>query len=226
MKLRTTGPDLSKGFTLIELLIVIAIILILIAIALPNFLDAQIRAKVASTRGGLRTIQFGYEAYFTDYKQYVTSHRFSFLNRRSPVNIDGSDMRLLTTPIPYIKSALPRDPFTNRDPYAGLGNNPESYFTAYGSWRGPDGSTMYAKSGPGPFGLVPVPFDSWMAWSSGPDNMAQTGGYRPEQIVILNEQKGLLNYSGTYSGVRYSPTNGTNSIGDIYVFGPGAIRKY
>ncbi len=34
------------GFTLIELLIVIAIILILIAIALPNFMEAQMRAKV------------------------------------------------------------------------------------------------------------------------------------------------------------------------------------
>ncbi|MBE7490114.1 prepilin-type N-terminal cleavage/methylation domain-containing protein [bacterium] len=35
-----------SGFTLIELLIVIAIILILISIALPNFLEAQLRAKV------------------------------------------------------------------------------------------------------------------------------------------------------------------------------------
>lgn len=40
-----------SGFTLIELLIVIAIILILIAIALPNFLDAQARAKVTKTEG-------------------------------------------------------------------------------------------------------------------------------------------------------------------------------
>ncbi|MBW7937580.1 MAG: prepilin-type N-terminal cleavage/methylation domain-containing protein, partial [Candidatus Omnitrophica bacterium] len=36
----------KAGFTLIELLIVIAIILILISIALPNFLEAQMRAKV------------------------------------------------------------------------------------------------------------------------------------------------------------------------------------
>jgi prepilin-type N-terminal cleavage/methylation domain-containing protein len=45
-----------KGFTLIELLIVIAIILILIAIALPNFLEAQIRARVTKANGELRSL--------------------------------------------------------------------------------------------------------------------------------------------------------------------------
>ena len=45
-----------KGFTLIELLIVIAIILILIAIALPNFLEAQIRARVTKANGEMRSL--------------------------------------------------------------------------------------------------------------------------------------------------------------------------
>src|SRR3990172_1409221 len=45
-----------KGFTLIELLIVIAIILILIAIALPNFLEAQIRARVTKAYGEMRSL--------------------------------------------------------------------------------------------------------------------------------------------------------------------------
>lgn len=203
------------GFTLIELLIVIAIILILIAIALPNFLEAQTRAKVTAARGGLRTIQIGFESYFIDYNQYPTSHRFSYLYGTNPPNIDGSDMRLLTTPIAYIKDELPRDPFTNTDPGAGLGTNLESYFVAYAAFRGADGSTKYADAGPGPYGRVPVKFDSWMAWSHGPDNVAQTGGYRPEQVVITNESLGLLNPG--YNGTRYSATNGTRSIGDIYV---------
>jgi len=47
----------SRGFTLIELLIVIAIILILIAIALPNFLEAQVRAKVTASRANMRSIE-------------------------------------------------------------------------------------------------------------------------------------------------------------------------
>ena len=47
----------NRGFTLIELLIVIAIILILIAIALPNFLEAQIRAKVTASRANMRSME-------------------------------------------------------------------------------------------------------------------------------------------------------------------------
>ena len=59
-----------KGFTLIELLIVVAIIAILAAIAIPNFLDAQIRSKVSRTRSDLRTIAIGLESYALDHNHY------------------------------------------------------------------------------------------------------------------------------------------------------------
>lgn len=58
-----------KGFTLIELLIVIAIILILISIALPNFLEAQVRAKVANTMGELRSLETALISYGLDHKR-------------------------------------------------------------------------------------------------------------------------------------------------------------
>ena len=60
----------SKGFTLIELLIVIAIILILISIALPNFLEAQIRAKVTRAQGDMNSLATALESYQIDWKMY------------------------------------------------------------------------------------------------------------------------------------------------------------
>lgn len=55
-----------KGFTLIELLIVIAIILILISIALPNFLEAQARARLVRVKGDIKSLVTAVEAFRTE----------------------------------------------------------------------------------------------------------------------------------------------------------------
>ena len=59
-----------RGFTLLELLTVIAVILVLIAIALPNFLSAQQRARGVQSRSYLRTIGQALLEYKLDYNVF------------------------------------------------------------------------------------------------------------------------------------------------------------
>jgi prepilin-type N-terminal cleavage/methylation domain-containing protein len=92
-----------NGFTLIELLIVIAIILILIAIALPNFLEAQIRARVTKALGDMRSMSTAMHSYFLDFAIFPPDHDPDDRSQRS--------LFQLTTPIAYI-GLIPEDPFT------------------------------------------------------------------------------------------------------------------
>jgi type II secretion system protein G len=60
----------KKGFTLIELLIVVAIIGIIVAIAIPNLLNAIQRAKQKRTMADMRSAGTAAEAYAVDYNHY------------------------------------------------------------------------------------------------------------------------------------------------------------
>ena len=61
-----------KGFTLIELLIVVVIIGILAAIAIPKFAATKDKAKLASVKTDVRNLMTAQEAYFSDYATYGT----------------------------------------------------------------------------------------------------------------------------------------------------------
>ena len=61
-----------KGFTLIELLIVVVIIGILAAIAIPKFAATKDKAKLASVKTDLRNSMTAQEAYFSDFATYGT----------------------------------------------------------------------------------------------------------------------------------------------------------
>jgi prepilin-type N-terminal cleavage/methylation domain-containing protein len=61
-----------KGFTLIELMIVIAIIIILAAIAIPNYLRMTDRARRARVAGDFASLATAVEAYSVDWGKYVT----------------------------------------------------------------------------------------------------------------------------------------------------------
>ena len=63
----------QKGFSLIELLIVVAVILIIAAFAIPNFVRSKMAANQASAVGSLRTMNTACLAYSTTYGQFPTN---------------------------------------------------------------------------------------------------------------------------------------------------------
>ena len=218
-----------RGFTLIELLIVIAIILILIAIALPNFLSAQLRAKVAKARGCLQTYRTAQEAYFTDFNQYVPDVDGGEVTQFQPYTewrnllpfSRGGDcgsseicsFMLLTSPIAYIRD-LCKEPFIAEfdDGLATGGRKDVSYFE-YGTYlsggvvpgfrNDSRDNYVYGKQ----YGL------RYVIISLGPDTTYNFNYGLGWQYL------GSRNYFGL--SPAYNPTNGTRSAGDLIVSNRG-----
>jgi len=175
-----------SGFTLIELLIVIAIILILIAIALPNFLEAQVRAKVTRAKAEIRTLGIAMESYFIDWKFYPCESEPDLFTR--PRNESG--LEWLTSPVKYLLT-IPEDPF-----------NDSGDLIEYNSYE--TGGTEVNNI------ACPWCMATWVIFTRGPD-------YQENEVSSADP---MSNVSGDGLSVdSYSPTNGSKSLGDIFLFG-------
>ncbi len=96
----------QEGVTLIELLIVVAIIAILASIAIPNFLQAQIRSKIASVVTNQSMIAAALDTYYVDYEQYP------FNNLLVETIVPGSRAGPVPPPMPGV---LGPSPFAARE---------------------------------------------------------------------------------------------------------------
>lgn len=120
--MRSTG----RAFTLIELLIVVAIIGILAAIAVPNFLNAQTRAKVSRIQADAQALGTAIESYKLDTNEYLPDGRSGVYSHYSlKWGSVPSSGKHLTTPIAYMGS-IPIDPFNSTTGYTPIANPEES----------------------------------------------------------------------------------------------------
>jgi type II secretory pathway pseudopilin PulG len=182
------------------LLIVVAIIAILAAIAVPNFLEAQVRAKVTRARADMRTLATAIETYAVDYGRYPDI----FLR-----------MRALTTPVAYITS-VPRDPFRVQQP------TDQSRFWRLGFYRYGampiETPSRFALASVGPDTDIDTYLnftpdnDNTDNWESDNSALRFYPGYSPE----LFSETGVLVNSAVYRYVAYDPTNGSVSDGDVF----------
>jgi type II secretory pathway pseudopilin PulG len=183
---------------MIELLIVVAIIAILAAIAVPNFLEAQTRAKVSRVKADMRSMATAIESYRIDWNRYPCSaddfNRCGFMCQYI-VFTSYEALRLCTTPQAYMTS-IPIDIFNlNIDNPTAVPFRPGkgSFFW---TTRQCGNSTQWS--------LVPQP--GWGLTSIGPDvehSFSLDPGLDPPFARV------------------YDPTNGTLSAGDIVRVGPG-----
>jgi len=207
------------GFTLIELLIVVAIIAILAAIAVPNFLEAQVRSKVSRARTDMRSIATALEAYAVDHRHYPPGQNyygwnpdglpgFGWANANNwPIKL----LQQLTTPVAFM-TTVPRNPFEySSEIYHMAGAGPEDFQYVSETWV--EAMQIYNNMETN---------KRWALVCLGPNKIWNAG----EHLIISEEHLNTLVPGGATPfgqwdyGCLYDPTNGTVSAGDVVRVGP------
>ena len=192
----------QQAFTLIELLVVVAIIAILAAIAVPNFLAAQTRAKVSRVKADLRTLATAVEAYTVDHNIPPLDWNVSrgdpmyadMISETSGVLHPGREAGRagLTTPVAYIANCWIDDPFAS----SSLPFDQRKY--TY-NWFAPNPNRGVPVRDQYSFQEYDKYYGAWRLGSIGPDRQ------------FFHSNGDLVTVSRIYD-----PTNGTSSLGNIW----------
>lgn len=203
-----------RAFTLIELLIVVAIIAILAAIAVPNFLEAQTRSKVSRAKSDIRSMATALESYKVDNNKYPPSKINPLMARAFR----------LTTPVSYM-STIPIDIFNpglDNVSVPSPGNNVYTIGSIDGDSQGTNNNAsfpwfseelldMYAMQM-----KVPPSNLRWVIFSYGPMlNPLDHPTYAAHPSIYPGHSPTV-----GYLEVVYDPSNGTISKGIVPRVGP------
>lgn len=206
------------GFTLIELLIVVAIIAILAAIAVPNFLEAQTRSKVSRMKSDMRTYATAFETYAVDHNRPPMGGWECTAVTGWKLNTPGEGDKMfywifgrLTTPVAYMTS-IPLQVFVEK---GGVGVNPNDIYRKGYTYGAFVTDQIHGVNIPAGSRAVYDKFKelgkTWYLAGYGPSR--DFAGAPANGVAMIPDAQ--ANSGLGYTSAFYDPTNGTVSGGYI-----------